>query len=376
MENLLIVREGKFREEELRNVLSDHKYPARNIPERLHDFRAQIAACTKGMNELNRLIKQYGSETVAAYMGFIQDNAEYAVKQSLEKFLKNNPVFHSVFEDRLDDGTPIKVALTITAGEHPPETVAVIIDFTGTGGAHTNDNLNAPESVARSAVLYVLRCLINTEIPLNSGCLKPVKIIIPDGSLLKPVYPLPVASGNVETSQRIVDVLLGAFGVAAASQGTMNNLLFEVQGEVPYYETIAGGSGAMDGCQGASGVQVHMTNTRMTDPEILEFRHPGVVLERFTLRRGSGGKGAFEGGSGVIREIRFLKPATVSIISERRESPPYGMKGGSAGKKGRNRSCKAKGAVRELKHREVFKAERGDSIIIETPGGGGWGSVR
>jgi len=376
MENLLIVREGKFREEELRNVLSDHKYPARNRAERLHDFRAQIAACTKGMNELNRLIKQYGSETVAAYMGFIQDNAEYAVKQSLEKFLKNNPVFHSVFEDRLDDGTPIKVALTITAGEHPPETVAVIIDFTGTGGAHTNDNLNAPESVARSAVLYVLRCLINTEIPLNSGCLKPVKIIIPDGSLLKPVYPLPVASGNVETSQRIVDVLLGAFGVAAASQGTMNNLLFEVQGEVPYYETIAGGSGAMDGCQGASGVQVHMTNTRMTDPEILEFRHPGVVLERFTLRRGSGGKGAFEGGSGVIREIRFLKPAMVSIISERRESAPFGMKGGSAGKKGRNRSCKAKGAVRKLKHREVFKAERGDSIIIETPGGGGWGSVR
>ncbi|UCH44924.1 MAG: hydantoinase B/oxoprolinase family protein, partial [Nitrospiraceae bacterium] len=329
----------------------------------------------KGMKELNRLIQHHGRETVVAYMRFIQENAEYAVQQSLEKFLKDSPVFHSAFEDCLDDGTPIRVAITITAGEHPPETVAVSIDFTGTGEAHTNDNLNAPESVVRSAVLYVMRCLINTEIPLNSGCMKPVRIVIPEGSLLKPVYPMPVASGNVETSQRIVDVLLGAFGVAAASQGTMNNLLFEVQGEHPYYETIAGGSGAMDGCPGASGVQVHMTNTRMTDPEILECRHPGVILERFTLRRGSGGKGLFEGGSGVVREIRFLKPATVSIISERRESAPYGMQGGSGGKKGRNRCLRAKGSVRELKHREVMSAERGDSIIIETPGGGGWGRI-
>jgi len=375
MENLLIVRGGEFREEKLRNVLSDHTCPARNISERLHDFRAQIAACRKGMKELNRLIQHHGRETVVAYMRFIQENAEYAVQQSLGKFLKDSPVFHSAFEDCLDDGTPIRVAITITAGEHPPETVAVSIDFTGTGEAHTNDNLNAPESVVRSAVLYVMRCLINTEIPLNSGCLKPVRIVIPEGSLLKPVYPMPVASGNVETSQRIVDVLLGAFGVAAASQGTMNNLLFEVQGEHPYYETIAGGSGAMDGCPGASGVQVHMTNTRMTDPEILECRHPGVMLERFTLRRGSGGKGLFEGGSGVVREIRFLKPATVSIISERRESAPYGMQGGSGGKKGRNRFRRANGSVRELKHREVMSAERGDSIIIETPGGGGWGRI-
>jgi N-methylhydantoinase B/oxoprolinase/acetone carboxylase alpha subunit len=236
-----------------------------------------------------------------------------------------------------------------------------------------NDNLNAPFSVTRSAVLYVLRSLIDTDIPLNSGCLNPIEIVIPEGTLLNPLYPAPVASGNVETSQRIVDVLLGAFDIAAASQGTMNNLLFEVEGETPYYETIAGGAGALDGCPGASGVQVHMTNTRITDPEILEVRHPGIRLERFLFRKDSGGKGKYPGGDGTIREIKFLKPAVVSILSERRVYAPYGIKGGGPGKKGLNLHRKSDGEIKVLGNREVLKVDKEDSIIIETPGGGGCG---
>ena len=290
------------------------------------------------------------------------------------KFVKESDEFKSAFEDHLDDGTKIKATVNISTGNNPPETVNAVIDFSGTGRQHDNDNLNAPEAVTRSAVLYVLRVLTNEAVPLNSGCLNPVDILIPSGTILRPVYPAPVASGNVETSQRIVDVLLGAFGVAAASQGTMNNLLFEAEGEHTYYETIAGGSGATQGCPGASGVQVHMTNTRMTDPEILEYRHPGVRLEQFTLRRGSGGKGRFTGGDGVIRELTYLKPATVSIISERRKYAPYGMKGGGPGHTGANFLRKNDGSTIKLKHREVINTEAGESIIIETPGGGGYGA--
>jgi 5-oxoprolinase (ATP-hydrolysing) len=373
VDNFLLVRDGNFREGELKDILSRHTYPARNIPERIADFKSQIAACRKGMSELLLIIERYGLQTVLDYMGHIQDDSEYSVKAALFRFVKDNGFFHSAFEDRLDDGTPVKASVTIKGGSNPPETVRAVIDFSGTGEQHLHDNLNAPSSVTRSAVLYVLRSLINRDIPLNSGCLKPVEIIIPDGSIMNPVYPAPVASGNVETSQRIVDVLLGAFGTAAASQGTMNNFLFEVEGETPYYETIAGGAGAMQDCPGASGVQVHMTNTRMTDPEVLEFRHPGVRIEQFTLRKGSGGKGLFPGGEGVVREMKFLKPAIVSIISERRSVGPYGTQGGEAGKMGENIHKKASGEIRGLKHREALKIDEGDSIIIRTPGGGGYG---
>ncbi|MEW6587066.1 MAG: hydantoinase B/oxoprolinase family protein, partial [Nitrospirota bacterium] len=275
--------------------------------------------------------------------------------------------------DFLDDGTPVRVAVVIDAGNDPPNTTKVTLDFTGTGIQHATDSLNAPFSVTRSAVLYVLRTMIDVDIPLNSGCLNPVEITIPAGSILNPVYPAPVATGNVETSQRIVDVLLGAFGIAAASQGTMNNLLFEAEGETPYYETIAGGAGASSGCNGASGVQVHMTNTRITDPEILEIRHPGIRVERFVLRKGSGGKGRFSGGDGAVREIRFFKPAAVSILSERRKYLPYGLHGGMPGKRGVNTLKKSDGRIVPLGHREVLKVARGDSIIIKTPGGGGYG---
>jgi len=374
--NFVIVHKGTFMEESLKDLLLNFKYQARNINERLHDFRAQIAACRKGITELNNLLDRYGIETVTEYMGHIQKNAEYSVKKALMKFVQKNNKFNSTFEDYLDDGTKIKVNIEINSGNNPPETVNAVIDFSGTGRQHDNDNLNAPSAVTSSAVIYVLRALIGEDIPLNSGCLNPVDINIPSGTILSPVYPAPVASGNVETSQRIVDVLLGAFGVAAASQGTMNNLLFESDGEPTYYETIAGGAGATKGCPGASGVQVHMTNTRMTDPEILEVRHPGVRLEQFTLRKGSGGKGQFTGGDGVIRELKYLKPATVSIISERRKYEPYGINGGGPGKTGANFIRKRDGTLIKLKHREVLKIEINESIIIETPGGGGYGEYK
>lgn len=373
VDGLPLVRGGRFREKELRNVLLDHPHPVRNIEERIADLKAQIAACQKGMQEIHEIIGRHGLHTVLSYMRYIQENAEEAVRAALFRFHAGRG-FHSTFEDFLDDGTPIIASITIEAGDDPPRTVRARIDFSGTGAQHRSDNLNAPLSVTRSAVLYVLRCLIGCEIPLNSGCLRPVEIVVPEGTILNPRYPAPVASGNVETSQRVVDVLLGALGIAAASQGTMNNLLFQVDGEQPYYETIAGGSGGMEGCAGASGVQVHMTNTRMTDPEILEFRHPGVRIERFGLRRGSGGKGRFPGGRGVVREIRFLKPAAVSILSERRVHAPYGLLGGRPGKKGLNLLKNADGSIRSLGPRTVLRVKEDDSLVIKTPGGGGYGN--
>jgi 5-oxoprolinase (ATP-hydrolysing) len=376
IDNLILVRGGIFREDALRNVLTNHRYPARNIEERIHDIKAQIASCYKGMKELHRIISRYSLDTVMKYMQFIQENAELSIRKALCRFLENKSSFCSSFRDFLDDGTPITVTVLIYSGTSPPDTVSARIDFTGTGEQHKSDNLNAPLSVTRSAVLYVLRSIVNEEIPLNSGCLKPVEIIVPKGTILNPEYPAPVATGNVETSQRVVDVLLGAFGIAAASQGTMNNLLFETEGGTPYYETIGGGSGALDGCEGASGVQVHMTNTRMTDPEILEIRQPGVRLKKFTLRNRSGGEGMFRGGDGIVREIKFLKPAAVSILSERRAYSPYGIKEGKPGKCGENLLRKSDGSTVSLRHRESLRINAGESIIIKTPGGGGYGTKK
>ncbi|MDH3973246.1 MAG: hydantoinase B/oxoprolinase family protein [Deltaproteobacteria bacterium] len=373
IKNMLIVKEGRFMEEEARGLLTSGKYPARNMDERISDLRAQVAACHKGREEIERLVNNYGLATVKSYMNFIQQNAGFSIKKALSTFLAPNTPFEASFKDLLDDGSPIAVNIKIKPGNNPPESIRCIIDFTGTGSEHKSDNLNAPLSVTRSAVLYVLRSLIKEDIPLNSGCLKPIRIIVPEGSLLNPAYPSPVASGNVETSQRIVDVLLGAFGVAAASQGTMNNFIFQVEGDTPYYETIAGGSGAMAGHDGASGVQVHMTNTRMTDPEILEVRHPDVRLERFSLREGSGGAGRFRGGDGLIRELTFLKAAEVSLISERRTYPPYGIAGGMAAKKGRNLVRKNGMPPEEMESRFNIKLGKDTSVIIETPGGGGYG---
>ncbi|MFQ5464671.1 MAG: hydantoinase B/oxoprolinase family protein [Thermodesulfobacteriota bacterium] len=376
IDGLLVVREGVFRADEVARVLTGRRYPARNIPERLSDLKSQVAACARGARELKAVIDRHGWPEVRRYMGHVQSGAEGAVRRALTGFLGGMDSFTGACRDSLDDGTPIEARITITAGDAPPLTTSAVVDFTGTGPQHGRDNLNAPLPVTRSAVLYVLRSITGEDIPLNGGCMAPVEIVVPEGTLLAPLYPAPVASGNVETSQRVVDVLLGALGVAACSQGTMNNLLFEVEGEAPYYETIAGGAGGMDGCPGASGVQVHMTNTRITDPEVLETAHPGVRLRRFTLRRGSGGAGEFPGGDGVVREIEFKRSAEVTIISERRASAPRGAEGGEDGKPGRNLIRDRGGTTRALPHRAHVTAGPGESVIIETPGGGGWGRGR
>jgi 5-oxoprolinase (ATP-hydrolysing) len=369
----LLLRNGEFMEEDIRWFFSMHKHGVRNEEERIADLKAQVASCHKGVSELKKVVERFGLDTVKSYMGHIQDNAEFSVKQALHGFLGDGMEFRGSFEDRLDDDTLIKVSITIDGGHNPPETVKAVIDFTGTGQQHDKDNLNAPLSVTRSAVLYVIRMITGTDIPLNSGCLNPVKIEVPQGTILNPEYPLPVASGNVETSQRVVDVLLGALGVAAASQGTMNNFLFEVEGDTPYYETIGGGAGATGTADGASGVQVHMTNTRITDPEILEVRHPHVLVNQFRIRRGSGGGGARKGGDGITREIQFLKPATATIISERRKYAPYGLNGGKDGRKGENILVTAQGEHKVLPNRTVVDVKKDESIIIHTPGGGGFG---
>jgi 5-oxoprolinase (ATP-hydrolysing) len=370
---MLIAEEGRFLDDAALCTLNSTDFPARNLAERLADLKAQVAACSRGAIELERILDSYGWPMVNRYMGYIQDNSEQAVRRALASFLEGEQQITRQFEDRLDDGTIITVKLTIQADDSEAQSASTTIDFTGTGPVHFSDNLNAPAAVTRSAVLYVMRCLTGLDIPLNSGCLKPVTIISESGTLINPEYPAPVASGNVETSQRIVDVLLGAFGVAAASQGTMNNLLFQSDGGAPYYETIAGGAGATAESDGASGVQVHMTNTRITDPEILESRYRHVRLERFEFRRGSGGKGEKRGGDGVIRQIRFLKPASVSLLSERRSYAPYGMAGGASGQKGRNSLIKKDGSKVELPSRIQLQMETGDLLSIETPGGGGFG---
>ncbi|NOY64457.1 MAG: 5-oxoprolinase, partial [Nitrospirae bacterium] len=374
IDSMCILRDGCFMEDELREVFSNHTYPVRNIEQSIQDIKAQLAACRKGEAELLYVISRYGYETVRKYMAFIQKNAEMAVREALHKLLKGEENAEFTFSDFLDDGSGISVRITVQDGTAPPLTTTATIDFSGTSLQHDNDNLNAPLSVTASAVLYVLRALTGKDMPLNSGCLRPVRIIAPEGTLLNPRYPVAVASGNVETSQRIVDVLLGAFGVAAASQGTMNNLLFEVHGEKPYYETVGGGSGAMDGCDGASAVQVHMTNTKITDPEIIELRHPGVRLRRFSIRRGSGGLGRYRGGDGIIRELEFLRPATVTIISERRRRPPFGLKGGIPGYRGVNLHRDINGKIKMLPHRVSLTVKAGESVIIKTPGGGGYGT--
>jgi len=294
---------------------------------------------------------------VRAYMQHVQENAAAQVAAEIARL----PDGEHVFADALDDGTPIRVAIQVRGDR-------MVIDFAGTG-AQVDGNLNAPRAVTMAAVIYVLRALVGAPIPLNSGCLAPVEVRIPPGSLLDPAPGAAVCGGNVETSQRIVDVLLGALGLAAASQGTMNNLTFGDE-RVGYYETIAGGAGAGPGFAGASGVHTHMTNTRITDPEVLEARFP-VRLTEFSLRPGSGGAGRWPGGDGVVREIELLRPLSVSILSERRVRPPFGLAGGAPGRTGRNLWN-----GRDVGGKASFDASAGDRVRIETPGGGGYGSRR
>ncbi len=357
LRNLSIVEGGRFRESLLREVLERGPHPARNPDENLADIQAQIAANEKGMQLLDELLGRYGLDVVEAYMQHIQDNAAELTARAIADL----PDGEHSFEDRLDDGARIAVRLTVRGA-------SMDIDFTGTDAA-LEDNLNAPRAVTMAAVLYVLRVLVGKEIPLNNGCLRPVTVRIPEGSLLHPEPHRAVAAGNVETSQRIVDVLLGALGVAAASQGTMNNVTFG-NDRFGYYETLGGGAGATPAGDGASGVHTHMTNSKCTDPEVLETRFP-IRVRRFELRRGSGGEGAHRGGDGLIRELEFLAAMRVSVVSERRRVAPYGMRGGGSGAPGMNLLNS-----KPLRHRVSVEVSPGDVLRIETPGGGGWGRPR
>jgi 5-oxoprolinase (ATP-hydrolysing) len=356
LRNLEIVEGGAFRQELLRDVLTSGPYPARNPEENLADIQAQIAANEKGVQLLDELLARYGLDVVSAYMGHIQDNAADLTARAIEGLSDGE---HS-FEDRLDDGARIAVRVTVHGG-------SMEIDFEGTDRAADN-NLNAPRAVTMAAILYVLRVLVGKPIPLNSGCMRPVVVRIPEGSLLSPEPGRAVAAGNVETSQRIVDVLFGALGLAAASQGTMNNITFG-DDRFAYYETLGGGAGATERRSGASGVHTHMTNSKCTDPEVLETRFP-IRIRRFALRQGSGGKGAHRGGDGLIRELEFLAPMRVSVLSERRTMPPYGMRGGGPGTPGMNLLN-----GKQLAHRVTVDVSPGDVLRIETPGGGAWGDL-
>ena len=359
IDNFLLVSQGKFRETETRALLASGRYPARRPDQNIADLKAQIAANEKGAGDLRRMVGQFGLDVVNAYMGHVRDNAEESVRRVI------GVLQDGAFEAPMDIGATIKVRVTI---DQPNRSAT--IDFTGTSQA-SESNFNAPYAVSVAAVLYVFRCLVDDDIPLNGGCLKPLNIIVPEGCLLNPRYPAAVVAGNVETSQVIVDALLGALGVLAGSQGTMNNFTFG-NDRHQYYETICGGTGAGASFDGASAVQSHMTNSRLTDPEVLELRYP-VLVENFEIRAGSGGLGRHKGGDGVIRRIRFLEPMTAAIFSNRRTTDPFGLAGGSPGKRGINRIERDDGASEALPSSAETEVEAGDAIVIETPGGGGFG---
>jgi 5-oxoprolinase (ATP-hydrolysing) len=359
LDNFQLVDKGHFREKELAQMLLSGAYPVRNLEQNIADLQAQIAANERGVQELRRMVKQYSLETVQAYMGYVQDNAEVSVRRVIET-LKDGS-----FTAKLDDGSQIQVTITIDRDSRSAK-----IDFTGTS-PQLDSNFNAPSAVCKAAVLYVFRTLVNDDIPLNAGCLKPLDIIIPEGCMLNPRYPAAVVAGNVETSQAITDALYGALGVMAASQGTMNNFTFG-NGRYQYYETICGGSGAGADFDGTDAVHTHMTNSRLTDPEVLEWRFP-VLLESFGIRPNSSGKGLHRGGNGVIRRLRFLEPMTAAILSSHRVVPPYGLQGGEAGALGRNYVERSDGTVEELGSTAVVEMNDGDMFVIETPGGGGFG---
>ena len=357
-DGMLLVRAGRFLEAEARVWLASHAQPARNPEQNLADLQAQVAACTLGAQRLKGLEAEVGAAAVPAYMGFVQDNAEAAVKRLLKR------LHAGIFVQPLDDGSQVQVRVEVDA-----EAGEACIDFAGTSPQQPG-NLNAPASIAHSAVLYVFRTLLDEDIPLNAGVLRPLEIRLPAGSLLNPVFPAAVVAGNVETSQAIVDALYGALGALAASQGTMNNLSFG-NAEHQYYETVCGGTGAGPGFNGASGVHSHMTNSRLTDPEVLEHALP-LRVECFGLRRGSGGKGRWQGGEGVIRRLRFLAPMHGNLIASRRLVPPHGLCGGEAGLCGRQWIERADGTREILPGMTAFRMADGDVLHLETPGGGGY----
>jgi 5-oxoprolinase (ATP-hydrolysing) len=358
-DNWLLVADSRFRESETLELLTQAPYPSRNPQANLADLRAQIAANEKGVEELRRMISHFGLDVVHAYMRHVQDNAEEAVRRVIDVLGDGS------YEYEMDNGARICVRVTVDRAKR-----AATIDFTGSS-AQLDSNFNAPTSVATAAVLYVFRTLVDDDIPLNDGCLRPLSIVVPEHSMLAPEYPVAVVAGNVETSQAVTGALYAALGIQAEGSGTMNNVTFG-NDRHQYYETVASGSGAGDGFDGAPVIQTHMTNSRLTDPEVLEWRFP-VRLEEFAVRRGSGGTGRWRGGDGAVRRLRFLEPMSVSTLSGHRRVPPYGMAGGQPGALGRNRVVRADGSVVEMDGCDLLDVEPDDVLIIETPGGGGYG---
>lgn len=359
IDNFKLVENGMFRDRALTELLASGDYPARNLTQNIADLQAQIAANKKGVEELLKMTHFYGLDTVKAYMQYVQDNAEKSVRRAISVLTDGE------FTYPLDSGAEIRVKISIDA-----ENRAATIDFTGTS-AQLDSNFNAPTAVCKAAVLYVFRTLVEDDIPLNAGCLKPLSIILPEGCFLNPKYPAAVVAGNVETSQGITDAIYGALGVLAGSQGTMNNFTFG-NAKYQYYETICGGSGAGDSFPGTDAVQTHMTNSRLTDPEVLEWRFP-VLLEEFAIREGSGGQGRFCGGNGVVRRLRFLESMTASILSSHRQVAPAGLRGGADGAVGRNWVLRRDGSREVLGSTATVEMSPGDCFVIETPGGGGFG---
>ncbi|MET0112151.1 hydantoinase B/oxoprolinase family protein [Limnospira fusiformis] len=355
-----LVDSGKFREAEVLKLLTHHPYPARNPETNIADLQAQIAANEKGVTELQKMVAQYGLATVQAYMKFVQDNAEECVRKAIDVLRDGQFIYI------LDNGGVIQVAISINRQNRSAK-----IDFTGTS-RQLESNFNAPQAVCKAAVLYVFRTLVADSIPLNAGCLKPLEIVIPQGCMLNPKFPAAVVAGNVETSQAVVDALYGALGVMAASQGTMNNLTFGSD-RYQYYETICGGSGAGPNFHGTDAVHTHMTNSRLTDPEVLEWRYP-VLIDAFAIRPHSGGGGNYRGGNGIIRQIRFLEEMTATILSGHRIIPPFGMAGGEPGMVGRNSITRQNGTVEDLGSTAIALMGIGDVLTIQTPGGGGYGA--
>ena len=360
LDNVQLVAQGRFLERELHAILSSGRYPARNVEQNLADLRAQVAACARGALELQRMVEHFGLPVVRAYMKHVQDNAEEAVRRVLDALKDGH------FEYEMDSGARIVVTIAVDK-----ERRTARIDFTGTSPQQA-DNFNAPSAVCKAAVLYVFRTLVDDEIPMNSGCLRPLDIIIPEGSMLSPRYPAAVVAGNVETSQAITDALYGALGVLAASQGTMNNFTFG-NDHYQYYETVSGGAGAGPDFDGASVVQTHMTNSRLTDPEVLEWRFP-VRLEEYRILRGSGGAGRHRGGDGGERRVRFLESMTAVMLANHRRIAPFGVGGGSPGAVGRNWVERIDGTRKEFGATFQVEMQPGDVFAIQTPGGGGFGA--
>jgi 5-oxoprolinase (ATP-hydrolysing) len=359
IDNFKLIEHGTLREDALRELLNAGAHPSRNPAQNLADLRAQIAANEKGALELKAAVAQYGRGTVLAYMRHVQDNAEESVRRVI------TALHDGEFTLPLDNGSQIAVSVRVDARRR-----SATIDFSGTSPQLTN-NFNAPRAITTAAVLYVFRSLVDDDIPLNAGCLKPLQIILPDGCMLNPRSPAAVVAGNVETSTCVTNALFGALGVMAASQCTMNNFTFG-NAQYQYYETIAGGSGAGPEFAGTSVVQTHMTNSRLTDPEVLEFRFP-VRLESYAIRTGSGGAGRWRGGDGGVRRIRFLEAMTASILSNGRRHGAFGLNGGEAGAVGENWIERAGGRVERLAHLAEIEMRPGDIFVVATPGGGGYG---